>query len=74
LIVSIGVDNDIRPQPDAGIQPPDKRLCQALILGEADDVVDTMFPRNFRSGIRAAVIYDKPFNFAESCYFTRKLF
>lgn len=59
LIVSIRVYNDIRPLPQASVQPRHKALGQPLVLREVYDVVYAPFFCYFNCIILASIIDDQ---------------
>jgi len=70
LAVSVGIDNDIGPQPQAGIQPGSKAAGQPAMAGKANDVVCTTLASHFRRPISAPVVYDQGLDLIDPIYTT----
>ena len=62
LVVRVGVDDDVRPKMQAGVQPGHKAACQPLVALEADNVVHPKAPRLRHGAVAAAVVDDQGFN------------
>ena len=73
LIVRIGIDNDIRPETQAGLQTRHERLGEALVTDVADNMIYTVRSGNLDRRIITAVIDDQPFDSRKPFNFTRQL-
>ncbi len=61
LVVGVGVDDDVRPQAEAGVQPALEGAGQPLVLPVTDDVVDAEGVGNGRCLILAAIVNHQNF-------------
>ncbi len=59
LAVGVGVDDDVGPQPQAGVDARLEGAGQPQVLRVADDVVDTVGRGHFGRGVMAAVVDDQ---------------
>ena len=73
LVVAIGVDDDVGPQTQAGVQPGLKDRRQPPVVGVADDVVHSMGPGHGHSVISAAVVDDQRFQPADAVNLLRQI-
>src|SRR5690606_24345954 len=60
LIVGVGVDDHVGARRETSIEPGEEGRGEALIPGEAYDVVDTALARDPRRVIVTAVVDDEP--------------
>ncbi|OPZ67140.1 MAG: hypothetical protein BWY83_02694 [bacterium ADurb.Bin478] len=56
LVIGVGVDNQIRAQPQTGVQAGGKAGGQSLIAIQAHDMVNAQLPRDLHRFILAAVV------------------
>ena len=73
LVVGIGVNDQIRPQPQAGLQPGSKGNCQPGMVRQAQHMVHPAGARSFRCSVRAAVIDHQKFDFVHPVDLARQL-
>jgi hypothetical protein len=66
LVVGVGVDDHVGPQLQAGVEPRLKARRQALVVGEAHDVVHPFAARHLDRLIRRAVVDHKPLHDVEA--------
>ena len=65
LVVRVGVDDDVRPELEAGVEPRLEAGGQPLVVGQADDVVDAVLARDLDGPIRRAIVDDEPLDLVE---------
>lgn len=66
LIVGIRIDDYVGPLPYTCVQAQHKNLCQSLISGVTDDMINTVIDCDLAGCIRTAVINDQPFHLVEA--------
>ena len=62
LVVCIGVDDNVRTQPQASVQTSHKATCQTLVPPERHDMVKSQFSRPLYRLVPAAVVDDQILN------------
>jgi hypothetical protein len=66
LVVSVGVDDHIGPELQAGVYACLERRGQALVVGQLDDVIDTVGPGHLDRGVAGTVVDDQPLDLVEA--------
>ena len=66
LVVGVGVDDHVGAELEAGVEAGLEGRCQALVVGQADHVVDAGRARDLDRAVRRAVVDDQPFDGVES--------
>ena len=66
LIIRVGIDDHVRSQLEAGVQPGDEGPGQPLMPGKTDDVIDPALSGDRRRIVSAAIINDQPFHAVET--------
>ena len=66
LVVAVCIDDDIRAQPQAGIQPSHKALGQPAVVGEPHDMVHAQLFCHFHRPIRAPVVDNERLDLVDS--------
>ena len=59
LVVGVGVDDDVGAELQAGVEPGLEAGRQALVVGQADDVLDPVLARDLDRAVGRAVV-DRP--------------
>ncbi len=62
LVVGVGVDDHVGAELEPGVEAGLEGGGQALVVGQADDVVDARGPRGLNGGVGGPVIDDQPFD------------
>lgn len=62
LVVRIGVDDDVRTQPQTCVQSGEEAPCQTFVAAEGYDVVESQLPCLLNGAVLAAVVDDEIFD------------
>ena len=65
LVVRVGVDDHVGAELQAGVEAGLERGREALVVGQADDVVDAVGARHLDRAVGRAVVDDQPFDRVE---------
>ncbi len=71
LVVGVGVDDDVGPELETGVEAGLERGREALVVGQAHDVVDPVGARDLDRAIARAVVDDEPFDLVEAIEIAR---
>src|SRR5580692_711905 len=65
LVVCVGVDDHVRAELQAGIEPGLEREREPLVVRQPDDVVDPVLARDLNRAVGRAVVDDQPLDGVE---------
>ena len=66
LVVGVGVDDHVGAELQRSVEPGLEAVGQALVVGEADDVVDAVLARDLDRAVGRAVVDDQPLDVVEA--------
>jgi hypothetical protein len=70
LVVSVGVDDHVGPQLEAGVKPGLECGREALVVGQPDHVIDPVSPSDLDRAVLGAVVDEQPFDRLEPLHMT----
>ena len=68
LVVGVGVDDHVRPELQGRVHPGLKSGCQALVVGQPDNVVHSMRSPDLDGPIAGPVVDQEPLDLLEAVH------
>ena len=66
LVVGVGVDDDVGAELEAGVEPGLEAGGEALVVGQADDVLDPALARDLDRAVGRAVVDDQQLDLVDA--------
>ena len=73
LVISIGIDNNIGTEFEAGVKTRFEGMAQTAIFWESDNMIHAMFARDLRRAIRRTIVNDQNLDFVNTGNFARNI-
>jgi hypothetical protein len=73
LVVGVGVDDHVGAELEPRVKARLKARGQTLVVGQLDDVVDAVVPRDVDGGVAGAVVDDQPFHLVDALDLARQV-